>query len=31
LCYWVKLPNLNLKTLPKQLQGSLMLDIALPL
>ncbi len=25
-----QLPNLNLKTLPKKLQGSLPLDIALP-
>jgi len=29
-CYWVKLPILNLKTWPKQLLGSLQLDIALP-
>jgi len=29
-CYWVKLHNLNLKTRPKQLLGSLPLDIALP-
>jgi hypothetical protein len=29
-CYWVKLPNLKLKTQPKQLLGSLPLDILLP-
>jgi hypothetical protein len=29
-CYLVKLPNLKLKTRPKQLLGSLSLDIALP-
>jgi hypothetical protein len=29
-CYRVKLPNLNLKTWPKQRLGSLPLDIALP-
>ncbi len=30
LCCGVKLPNLKLKTRPKQLLGSLPLDIALP-
>ncbi len=30
LCYGVKLPNLKLKTRPKQLLGYLPLDIALP-
>jgi hypothetical protein len=30
LCYQVKLPNLKLKTQPKQLPGSLPLVIALP-
>jgi hypothetical protein len=30
LCYQVKLPNLRLKTRPKQLLGSLPLVIALP-
>jgi hypothetical protein len=30
LCCGVKLPNLKLKTWPKQLLGSLLLDIALP-
>jgi len=30
LCYRVKLPNLKLKTRPKQLLGSLPLVIALP-
>ncbi len=30
LCYGTKLPNLELKTQPKQLLGSLPLDIALP-
>jgi hypothetical protein len=30
LCYGVKLPNLKLKTQPKQLLGLLPLDIALP-
>jgi hypothetical protein len=30
LCYGVKLPNLKLKTRPKQLLGSLLLDITLP-
>ncbi len=30
LCCGVKLPNLKLKTWPKQLLGSLPLDIALP-
>jgi hypothetical protein len=30
LCYGVKLPNLKLKTRPKQLLGSLPLDIMLP-
>ncbi len=30
LCCGVKLPNLKLKTQPKQLLGSLPLDIALP-
>jgi len=30
LCYGVKLPNLKLKTQPKQLLGSLPLDISLP-
>jgi len=30
LCYGVKLPNLKLKTLPKQLLGSLLLDVVLP-
>ncbi len=29
-CYRVKLPNLDLKTQPKQLRDSLPLDIALP-
>ncbi len=29
-CYHVKLPNLELKTRPKQLLGSLPLDYALP-
>ncbi len=29
-CYQVKLPNLKLKTRPKQLLGSLLLVIALP-
>jgi hypothetical protein len=29
-CYKVKLPNLKLKTWPKQLLGYLLLDIALP-
>jgi hypothetical protein len=29
-CYRVKLPNLKLKTRPKQLLGPLPLDIALP-
>jgi hypothetical protein len=29
-CFETKLPNLMLKTLPKQLLGSLPLDIALP-
>jgi len=29
-CYWVKLPNLNLKTQPKQLLDSLPRDIVLP-
>jgi hypothetical protein len=28
-CYWVKLPNLNLQTWPKELLGTLLLDIAL--
>jgi hypothetical protein len=31
LCYGVKLPNLKLKTRPKQLLDYLPLDIALPL
>ncbi len=30
-CYQVKLPNLKLTTWPKQLLGSLLLDIALPI
>ncbi len=30
LCLGVKLPNLKLKTRPKQVLGSLPLDIALP-
>ncbi len=30
LCYEVKLPNLKLKTWPKQLLGSLPIDIVLP-
>ena len=30
LCLGVKLPNLKLKTRPKQVLGSLSLDIALP-
>ncbi len=30
LCYGVKLPNLKLKTQPKQLLGLLPLDITLP-
>jgi hypothetical protein len=30
LCYGVKLPNLKLKTQPKQLLGYLPLDIVLP-
>jgi hypothetical protein len=29
-CCWIKLPNLNLKTQPKQLLGYLPLDIVLP-
>jgi hypothetical protein len=29
-CFQVKLPNLRLKTWPKQLLGYLLLDIALP-
>ncbi len=29
-CYWARLPDLKLKTWPKQLLGSLPLDIALP-
>jgi hypothetical protein len=29
-CFETKLPNLKLKTWPKQLLGSLLLDIALP-
>ncbi len=29
-CYEVKLPNLKLKLLPKQLLGSLPLDIVIP-
>jgi hypothetical protein len=29
-CYQVKLPNLKLKTRPKELPGSLPLDITLP-
>jgi hypothetical protein len=31
LCLGVKLPNLKMKTQPKQVLGSLLLDIALPL
>ncbi len=30
-CYTIKLPNLKLKTRPKQLLGSLPLDITLPI
>jgi hypothetical protein len=30
LCLGVKLPNLKMKTQPKQVLGSLLLDIALP-